>query len=488
MHPTAIARTILVAIFSSLAALAALPAPAAATGAAGVAPATDHGDRVLAAIAAQVDPRRERRTLERLVGFGTRQTASDTRSATRGIGAARRWVHARFAQIAAGCGGCLQPARVPQVVTRPRFARPPRLVDEVGIPRGTTDPDRVVVISAHLDSRVSNVMTATADAPGADDDGSGVAAVLEAARVLSHYRFPATIVYAVLSGEEQGLYGGKLLAATALARGWRVEAQLNNDIIGNVHGQNGVVDDTHVRVFSEGPKSGLGARGIRELRDNGGEVDSPARNLARYIARLAPRVLWNFHVRMIYRTDRFDRGGDQMPMLAAGFPAVRFTEAAENYHRQHQDVRVANGVAYGDVLSGVDFPYLAQVTRLNAITLASLAWAPPPPAVVRISGAVTPNTVVQWSAVPSAAGYRVWWRETTDPQWRYRRWAGRVTRLLLPGVVIDDYFFGVSSVSADGFASPVEFPGPAGAFWTPRATSSAPKSRNGAEQTVPTHR
>ncbi len=488
MHPTAIARAFLAATVASLATLATVPAQAVASGAAAVAPSVGHDDRVLAQIAAQVDPQRERRTLERLVGFGTRQTASETRSPTRGIGAARRWVHARFAQIAAACGGCIEVDGVPQIVTGPRFARPTRIVDELGIQRGTSDPDRVVVISAHLDSRVTDVMNATADAPGADDDGSGVAAVLEAARVLSHYRFPATIVYAVLSGEEQGLYGGKLLATTAIARRWRVEAQLNNDIIGNVRGQNGVVDDTHVRVFSEGTKSGLGARGIREVRYNGGEVDSPSRNLARYIARLAPRVLWNFHVRMIYRTDRFDRGGDQMPMLAAGFPAVRLTEAVENYHRQHQDVRVASGVAYGDVLSGVDFPYLAQVTRLNAITLASLAWAPPPPTIVRISGAVTPNTVVRWSVVPSAVGYRVWWRDTTDPQWRYRRWAGHRTRLRLPGIVIDDYFFGVSSVSADGFSSPIEFPGSAGAFWTPSATSSAPKSLNGAKQVAPTQR
>jgi hypothetical protein len=488
MPTPALVRRFLLVTVASLVTLAALPAPGIAASAPGPASANGHADRVLADIAVQIDPQRERRTLERLVGFGTRQTASETRSATRGIGAARRWVRARFARIAAACGGCLAVDSVPQVVTGKRFARPTRIVDELGIQRGTSDPDRIVVISAHLDSRVSDVMNATADAPGADDDGSGVAAVLEAARVLSHYRFPATIVYAVLSGEEQGLYGGKLLAATALALGWRVEAQLNNDIIGNVHGQNGVVDDTHVRVFSEGPKSGLDARGIREIRYNGGEVDSPARNLARYIARLAPRVLWNFHVRMIYRTDRFDRGGDQMPMLAAGFPAVRFTEAVENYHRQHQDVRVANGIAYGDVLAGVDFAYLAQVTRLNAITLASLAWAPPPPTVVRISGAVTPDTVVQWSAVPSAVGYRVWWRDTTDPQWRYRRWAGNRTRMRLPGVVIDDYFFGISSVSADGFASPVEFPGSAGAFWTPSAVNSAPKSRTGAKQVVPTQR
>ena len=436
---------------------------AATAGAApAAAPSADHP--VLAQIATGIEPARLRAVIVRLVGVGTRQTASETRSPVRGIGAARRWVKARFERIGADCGGCLVAESVPQLVVGPRFTGPTRIVDELGVQRGSGDPRRILVISAHLDSRVTDVMNSTADAPGADDDGSGVAAVLETARVLSHYRFRATIVYAVLSGEEQGLYGGKLLAATAKARGWHVEADLNNDIIGNIQGGSGVIDNTHVRVFSEGTKSTETAQQADVRRYNGGEVDSPSRNLARYIARLAPRVLTNFKVRMIYRTDRYDRGGDQVPILAAGFPAVRFTAAVENYTREHQDVRVEGGVAYGDVTAGVDFPYLAQVTRLNAITLASLAWAPPPPAGVRIGGAVTPSTRVSWTPVPSAAGYRVWWRATTAPQWTWSRWAGNRDSLGLDGVNIDDYFFGVAAVSADGFSSPIEFPGAAGSF------------------------
>ena len=456
---------------TTMALLAAISTGAATAGAAPVAapatlnaaaPSADHP--VLAEIAAGIEPARLRAVVVRLVAFGTRHTASETRSPVRGIGAARRWVRARFEKIGAACGGCVVAESVPQIVVGPRFTGPVRIVDELGIQRGSGDPRRIVVISAHLDSRVTDVMNATADAPGADDDGSGVAAVLETARVLSHYRFRATIVYAVLSGEEQGLYGGKLLAATAKARGWHVEADLNNDIIGNIQGGSGVIDNTHVRVFSEGTKSTETPRQADIRRYNGGEVDSPSRNLARYIARLAPRVLTNLKVTMVYRTDRYDRGGDQVPMLAAGFPAVRFTSAVENYTREHQDVRVAGGIAYGDVTAGVDFPYLAQVTRLNAITLASLAWAPPPPAGVRIGGAVTPSTQVSWTRVPSAAGYRVWWRSTTAPQWTWSRWAGARDSLSLDGVNIDDYFFGVAAVSADGFSSPIEFPGAAGSF------------------------
>ena len=458
---------------------------------------------ILGEIAGRIDPVALHTVLARLVGFGTRQTASATTSATRGIGAARRWVTSRFEEIGRECGGCLRIDDVPSIVSGERLPKPTKIVDVLGIQRGTSDPGRVVVISAHLDSRVSDVMNATADAPGADDDGSGVAAVIESARVLSHYRFAATIVYAVLSGEEQGLYGGKLLAATARARGWRVEAQLNNDIIGNIHGESGVIDNTHVRIFSEGTKSTETPQQAARRRYNGGELDSPSRNLSRYMAHLAFRVLTNLKVRMIYRTDRYQRGGDQVPMLAAGYPAVRVTEAAENYTRQHQDVRVENGIAYGDALAGVDFAYLAQVTRLNAITLASLAWAPPPPTTVSIAGAVTPNTTVSWSRVPGAAGYRVWWRQTTAPQWRFSRWAGDAAGLTLGDVSIDDYFFGVSAVSADGFASPIEFPGPAGSFFEARAAARAgaqrrtrkpsaraisPRSSIGAEQAVPLHR
>jgi Zn-dependent M28 family amino/carboxypeptidase len=283
-------------------------------------------------------------------------------------------------------------------------------------------------------------MNATGDAPGANDDGSGTSAVMEAARVLSKYKFPATIVYSVNSGEEQGLSGGKVLADYAKAHGWRVEADLNNDIIGNTTGLNGVHDDRHVRVFSEG-------------------------NLARYMDALAGRYVDGLEVTMVYRTDRYGRGGDQSPMLEAGFPAVRVTEARENYDRQHQDVRVVNGHAYGDVLGGVDFPYLAKVTRLNAVTLAAMAWAPAPPDGVQIKGGVSDDTTLVWSPAPGAAGYRVWTRATIEPRWSQSAWAGDKTTDTLKDVIVDDGFFGVSAVSAEGFESPVEFPGPAGAFF-----------------------
>jgi len=422
---------------------------------------------LLRAVTAEVEAARLRTGIERMVAFGTRHTASETRSNTRGIGAARRWVEREFREIGRGCGGCLEVATPSQTFTGARLPRPTEVMDVLAIQRGTTDPERVIIISAHLDSRVSDVMDFTSDAPGANDDASGVAAVMEAARVLSKRRFPATLVYAALSGEEQGLYGGTVLANYAASRNWRVEAVLNNDIVGNSRGQSGVVGNTHVRVFSEGTRATETAEQANRRRYNGGEVDSPSRNLARFLDDLADRYLSNLDVLMVYRTDRYGRGGDQVRMLEAGYPAVRVTEAAENYDRQHQDLRTENGVRYGDTVAGVDFAYLAQVTRLNIAAMAALASAPPPPTGVTIAGAVKPDTTVSWTAVPGVAGYRVWWRSTTDPQWRFSRWAGPATSLVLPGVVIDDWFFGVSAVSAEGWASPVVFPGVAGSFERP---------------------
>jgi Zn-dependent M28 family amino/carboxypeptidase len=323
----------------------------------------------------------------------------------------------------------------------------------------------VVIISDHLDSRVTDILNANADEPGANDDGSGVATVLEAARLLSRHRFAATIVYAVTSGEEQGLYGGQILADYAKAQGWRVEAQLNDDIIGNSHGSDGRTEDRSVRVFSEGARAAETPQGATARRETGGELDSPSRSLARFIGDVGRTYMPDFTVRQVLRADRFGRGGDQLPMQAAGFPAVRLTEADENYTRQHQDVRVENGIHYGDALDGVDFDYLAKVARLNIVTLAALASAPPPPADVKIKGAVSPDTTLSWSPSPGAAGYRVWWRETTDPTWTHGRDAGAATSLVLKNVNIDDYFFGVSARSADGVESPVEFPGAAGAFF-----------------------
>ncbi|HEY2661995.1 MAG TPA: M20/M25/M40 family metallo-hydrolase [Caulobacteraceae bacterium] len=415
-------------------------------------------------IAGQVSADQLQATITRLVGFGTRHTLSDTKSDTRGIGAARRWVKGRFEAMSADCGGCLQIATPAQTFTGARAPTPTEVMDVLAIQRGTEDPDRVVIIAGHLDSRVTDIMNSTSDAPGANDDGSGTAAVMEAARVLSHHKFKATIVYAVLSGEEQGLYGGKVLADYAKAQGWRVEADLNNDIVGNTQGLNGVRDDSHVRIFSEGTKAVETPQQADRRRYNGGEVDSPSRNLARYMDGLAQRYVSGLAVTMVYRTDRFGRGGDQVPLLEAGFPAVRVTEARENYTRQHQDLRTENGIAYGDVLAGVDFHYLAKVTRLNAVTLAAMASAPAPPPEVKIEGAVSDDTAVNWTASPGAAAYRVWWRSTTEPQWRYQRAVTDATMITLKDVIIDDWFFGVSAVSADGFESPVEFPGAAGAF------------------------
>ncbi|MBC6982885.1 M28 family metallopeptidase [Caulobacter sp. 17J80-11] len=446
----------------SLAVLAAALLAAPALAAEPVSPVSEQAE--LRDIAAQVRAERLKADIEKMVSFGTRHTLSDTKSDKRGIGAARRWVQKEFGAISAECGGCLEVVTPSQVFTNNRVPNPTEVMDIVAIQRGTTDPERVIVITGHLDSRVTDVMDFKSDAPGANDDASGVAAVIETARVLSKHKFPATIVYAALSGEEQGLLGGKVLADYARAQGWQVQANLNNDIVGNSHGQSGVTDNTHVRVFSEGTKAVETAEQANKRRYNGGEVDSPSRNIARYMDGLADQYLTNFDVVMVYRTDRFGRGGDQVEFLKAGFPAVRVTEAQENYTRQHQNLRTENGIAYGDTVDGVDFPYLAQVTRLNAVTLASLAKAPTPPSQVKIEGAVTPDTKVSWAAVPGAAGYKVWWRGTTEPQWRYSREAGTATTLTLPGVNIDDWFFGVSAVSADGYESPVVFPGDAGAF------------------------
>jgi acetylornithine deacetylase/succinyl-diaminopimelate desuccinylase-like protein len=415
-----------------------------------------------AAAPAAVSPEELRATVEKLVGFGTRHTISDTVSETRGIGAARRYAAARFLAISRDCGGCLKVALPAKVVTGDRVPVPTEIVDVLAIQQGNSDPDRVIIISGHIDSRNSDPLDAIGDAPGANDDASGTAAVIEVARVLSQKKFPATIVYAVLSGEEQGLYGGKLLAETAKQLGWRVEAVLNNDIVGNSTGSSGEKDDRTVRVFSEGTKATETPEQANRRRYNGGEVDSPARNLSRYIAELK---IPGLRVEQVYRTDRFGRGGDQVPMLEAGFPAVRITERQENYDRQHQNVRVENGRAYGDVIEGVDFAYLAKVTRLNVAALAALASAPGVPTGVTISGAVTPDTMLKWQPVPGATGYRVWWRPTTSPAWtQHRDFPADATSATLKGIDIDSWFFGVSALGPGG-ASPVVYPGPAGAFY-----------------------
>jgi len=459
-----------------LAFLCTIALPARAT----EAPSTLQHHPQLAAIAKAVSPQSLRETDAKLIGFGTRSSLSDTTSDTRGIGAARRWVKSRFEQISQECKGCLDVVTPSQVFTGKRT--PPEgveIMDVVAIQRGTTDPDRVIVITGHLDSRRSDVMDATGDAPGANDDASGVSALIECARVLSKYKFPATIVYSADSGEEQGLYGAKVIAQYAVDHGWKVEADLNNDIVGSPVGGDGQRDPRSVRVFSEGTKSNETLEQAKYRRYHGGEVDSPSRNIGRYMQALAAQYLKDFRVRMVYRTDRYGRGGDQTEFLAQGYPAVRVTESHEDYRHQHQDIRTETtdkgSVQYGDTIDHVDFNYLANVTRLDAITLASLANAPAPPADVDTKGEVAYDTTVSWQLVHGAVRSLAWWRDTTAPQWQHARDAGNAASIVLKGINIDDWFFGVSAVSADGWESPVVFPGDAGSFER-SPPAAAPKS------------
>ena len=412
-----------------------------------------------------VSAERMARDVATLAGFGTRHTLSDTLSSTRGIGAARRWIFARFEEISRACGGCLEVSYVSDVVAGEAGSRIPvdtRVVNVVAVLRGRTDPDRHVILTGDVDSRVSDIMDATSDSPGANDNATGVAATLEAARVLSRHPTDATLVFAALSGEEQGLQGGEILAAHAKARGWRIEAVINNDMIGNVQGITGVTENTTARVFAPGLHPATPPAELRRILSTGGELDTPSRQLARYIDRVADVYLPNLDVQIIYRLDRYGRGGHHTPFFLAGHPAVRLMEANENYTRQHQDLRVENGVRYGDVIEGVDFDYAAKITALDAATLASLAWAPAPPEEVTIRGAIEPSPTLRWSPVrdPDLLGYRVYWRLPTDPAWTRSRFVGDTTEYTVENVIIDNYFFGVAAVDREGHESPVVFPRP----------------------------
>jgi len=421
-------------------------------------------------LAADASADRIERDIRKLVGFGTRHTLSETQSEVRGIGAARRWIESEFRRISADCGGCLEVLTVSGVVSgERRIPDATDVVNVIAIQRGVLDPDRMVLMAGDIDSRVSDPMDAVSDSPGANDNASGLAGVLETARVLSKHRFAGTIVYAALSGEEQGLFGGKILAAYALDHGWRIKAVLNNDMIGNISGIDGVTDNATARVFSEGTRYVETEQEARTRRYSGGEVDSPSRNIARYVDRMADEFIPNLNVMMIYRLDRFGRGGHHRPFNEVGMPGVRIMETHEQYQRQHQDIRVEDGIAYGDVIDGVNFDYARKLTSLNIVALAGMASAPPFPANVTIAGAVQPSTTLSWDlaegpAAVNLAGYKVYWRLTTEPQWSFSRDVGKVDTYTLENVVIDNYLFGVASVSIDGYESPVVFPGATGSF------------------------
>lgn len=398
-----------------------------------------------------------------LANFGTRNTFSDTVSTTRGIGAARRWIKEQFDQISSECSGCLEVFYQKDLVTKEGNSRVPHnawVVNVVAIQRGTVHPDRYVIMSGDIDSRASNTMDFEIDAPGANDNATGMAGAIEAARVLSQYQFPSSIVYVGLSGEEQGLFGGQGLAQYAQEQGWDIIGILNNDMIGNIEGIDGVIDNRSFRIFSEPTPPTETEADRRRRRFTGGEVDGISRQLARYVHKQTTQYMPEMNPMLIYRLDRFGRGGHHRPFNDLGYAGIRIMETHENYNRQHQDIRMENGIAYGDVIEGVNFPYCAKLTAVNAISLAGLAWAPPAPRNVGIGGAVRPDTQLAWEKVddPNIAGYKVYWRETTAPQWQYARFVGNVDNFTLEGIVIDNYYFGVASVGKDGNESPVVFP------------------------------
>ena len=409
--------------------------------------------------------------IRQLAGFGTRHTLSDTVSDTRGIGAARRWIKAEFEKISDDCGRCLEVFYVSGIVeSQRRVPEATNVVNVVAIQRGYADPNRFVIMSGDIDSRVLDPNDGTSDSPGANDNASGMAGAIEAARILSKYQFPSSIIYTGLSGEEQGLLGGKILADYAIANEWDIKGVLNNDMIGNIKGINGVINNTTARVFSEGTRFVETEQEARIRRFTGGEVHSHSRNLARYVDLMADRYIPNLDVMMIYRLDRFGRGGHHRPFNEAGFPGVRIMETNENYFMQHEDIREEDGIKYGDTIDGVDFDYAAKLTNLNAVIMASMACALAPPANVQIQGAVRPSTTLSWDALnpsknPQLAGYKIYWRLTDSNQWQWSKFLPSGTlEHTLENIVIDNYYFGVAAVSINGFESPVVFPGPAGSF------------------------
>lgn len=425
--------------------------------------------------ASAVSQERLQADIERLVGFGTRHTLSAQDDPQRGIGAALDWGAGQFAAISSSCGGCLEVVQPERMVSGERVPTPTRLRNVVAIQRGSERPNEVVIVQGHIDSRVSDVMNAEADAPGANDNASGSALVLEAARVLSQHRYPGTVVYALLSGEEQGLLGGALLADYALEQGWTVKAVLNNDIVGGSCGSDGWCDDAHVRVFSEGERADADEATRAQMRSRGGGNDSPSRNLSRWVDGLAGQVGLGLDVRQVWRSDRMGRGGDHIPFLERGLPAIRFSVAVEDYEHQHQDLRAENGIDYGDTVDRMDFPYLARVTRLNVAALDRLARAPLPPQ-IQIDGIVRADVLLEWLPVPGAVRYNVWRRATDARDWELRLVLDSDEAADLNSVTLapdrgDDWIFGVSSVAADGSESPVASAVPGGDFGPLRPAS-----------------
>lgn len=403
-------------------------------------------------------------SVRKLVSFGTRNTLSEQNNPTRGIGAARDWIFAEFQKIAQDCGGCLQVEK--QSFEQPKANRIPQptvLTNVVATLKGATNPERIYIVSGHYDSMCSSPVDAVCDAPGANDDASGTAAVIELARVMSKRKFDATIIFMTVAGEEQGLLGAAYFAEKAKQEKMNIEGMFTNDIIGGVTTQKNSSNRNKVRVFSEGVPSNETEQESNTRRSVGGENDSSSRQLARYIKEQSEKYLKNFSVWLIYRRDRYLRGGDHIPFLERGFSAIRITESDEDYTHQHQNVRTENGVFYGDTIEFVDFEYVANVTRVNMISLASIALAPAKPKNVGIVTArLTNDTDLKWDANTDAdlAGYEVVWRDTTSSVWTNSIFVGNVTNYTVKAMSKDNYFFGVRAVDKDGNKSPVVYPRP----------------------------
>jgi len=447
----------------------ALPCAAQGQGASASAIEPGRPDAGIAAALRQVSAARIQANIEKLVSFGTRATISaqdpESIAAGRGIGAAREWIKAEFERYARECGGCLE-VKTDSFTEAPadRIPQPTVITNVYAVLKGTSDAQRMVLVTGHYDSRNSGTLDGKGDAPGANDDGSGTAVSLECARVLSNLssrmKFPATIIFLTVAGEEQGLNGSSHFAKMAKEQGWNIEAVLNNDIVGG--DRSAEQDHSVVRVFSEGVPAAATELDIRRIRGLGGESDSGSRQLARYVADAGRAYSAEVGVKpmLVFRLDRYLRGGDHSSFNQQGFSGVRFTEFREDFHHQHQDVRTENGIEYGDVPKFVDFDYVANVARLNAATLASLAAAPAPPASVHLlSKKLENDSTLTWDAVPGAAEYEVLWRATSSPEWEHALKCGNATRATLK-LSKDNVIFAVRAVDAEGHASLPVVPAP----------------------------
>ena len=419
-------------------------------------------DKLIYEIISNISEDRLKDDIQTLVNFGTRHTLSDTVSETRGIGAARRWIKKEFEQISHDCYDCLEVFYQNNYFKKNnlRLIKDVWINNVVAIQRGTKHPNRYIIMSGDIDSRVSDPNDFKSNSPGANDNATGMAGTIEAARVLSKFKFENSIIFVGLSGEEQGLYGGQGLAGYAKKNNWDIIGILNNDMIGNIEGINGVIDNKSFRIFSEPVPANESDRKRYMRRFYGGEVDGNSRQLARFIFNSTKKYMPDLNPDLVYRLDRFGRGGHHRPFNDLGYAGVRIMETNENYNRQHQDIRIENNIKYGDVIDGVDFEYVKKLTTVNAINLALLASSPTPPKNLKIGGIVEPSVKFKWDLNPESdiIGYKIYWRKTSSANWEFSKSIGIVNEYTLENIIIDNYLFSIVSVNKNGFESIYEFP------------------------------